>query len=243
MSTHPYRMLFGCEPEKYSNSILRIRAGSMVSANGNELFNFETHTDINLGTVGLNGMLESLPQNGDGLYPYMISNGVTHGFVLSKSIIYTNANMPAGYTVKRKLPFGFIYNSARGGIPDYHLAHWPSPQIIFTGREYSSLWMPLNNGRAADWTDVDLSGFMPDNARMAHIMCEMRYTGRASSAYIRSSASQATGILVGSVSNVDTRVMIPHSIRVSSTRKIQYKNIGGCTLNIYIVGYSMTEAS
>lgn len=243
MSIYPYRMLFGCEPEKYSDSILRIRRGSMVSSDGNELFNFETTTDINLATIGLNGMLEALPQNGDALYVYMISNGTTHGFVLSKSIAYTNANMPAGYTVKRKLPFGFIYRTAWKGIPDYHLTHWPMPFIRLTDSGYSSAWKPLSNGAAQAWTDVDLSGWMPDNARLVYLNAEMRYTGRAASALVRSYSGQATDDLVGTVTSTLNRVMVPIVMRVSSTRRIQYKNIGGCTLNLYFRGYSMTEAA
>lgn len=243
MTTHPYRLLFGCEPEKFSNTVLRIRPGSMASSNGDERFDFTTNTDINLSTVGLNGMDVGSPANGDSLQVYMISNGVTNGFLCSKSIIYGGVTLPNGYTAKRKLPFGFIYKSAWGGIPDYHLEGGHLPFIRYTGSEATSTWMALSGGVAQTWTDIDLSGFMPDNARLAHIKAEVIFKGRSATAYLRSYSTPSVGEPVGTVNTSMTRTPPSYTpIRVSSTRKIQYRCLGGCALNIQVIGYSMTEA-
>jgi len=246
MTTHPFRLITGCEPEKFSGTVLRIRPGSIVDSAGNERFDFTTSTDINLAATGLNGLDTGTIANGDNISIYLISNGATHGFVASTSIIYGNVVCPNGYTAKRKLPFGFVYNSAWGGIPDYHLNHWPQPEIRFTGAESTATWAAVLNGAATTFTDIDFTKWIPDNARFVSIDIETSYIGKgvAGSGYIRTYGAQATGLKTGATSAYMTKIPKTHTMRLTSTRKLQYKVTGtGTRLSVFALSYTMTEPS
>lgn len=237
------RLLHGCEPEKLDTNRLKIFAGSISDWGGNSEYNFLADTIIDLRNNGLNGLDSGAVADGDELYIYLISNQTTTGFIASRSPFAGGVTYPAGFAFKRKLPIGFIYKNAWDGIPNHHLSHWPLPEVRYTDAEYSGLWMPLFASSSAAWVDVDLSPWLPDNARLAHIMVEVRYNGgSAGSGYIRTYGQQATGLLIGSATSGSPYTgQTALNIRTSSTRKIQYKTTGSVQMYMQVLGYSMTE--
>jgi hypothetical protein len=246
-TTEPIRLLFGLEPNKLSTNVIRMNPGSIGEYYGNDRLDFSTTTDIDLTTNGLNGLDTGSLSNGDGVYIYVIYNYSTgnQGFIASQSIISSGVNLPSGYVIYRKMPFGFIYNAANwDGIPAFHLTNWPSPTVRFTDAESSGAWNALAAGSATTWTDVDLTPWVPDNARMVTLNIQIRYQsdGSTSSAYIRSATSQTTGVLVGSVDSSSHYINQTIDIRTTSVRRIQYQNVGsGARVYIYVLGYSNTE--
>jgi hypothetical protein len=244
----PIRFLAGMEPDKYSARVIDINPGSVAEFYGSALFNFPAENKVNLDSVGLWG-IDKLPliEGGD-LYLYIAWNQATadYAVIASQSTFQGGVTLPTGYSIARKLPWGVVYRSAWGGIPNFHLAHWPSPEIRFTDSEYSALWTALSAGTSAVWTDVDLSAWLPDTARMAYIQVETRYIrgGPAGSTYVRSYGGQPTGIIVGSVNpGSEFSNGGAFHIRVDSTRKLQYLANPGTMLFIRVLGYSMTEPS
>lgn len=239
------RYLVGLEPDKFSANKLNINAGSLTDYYGNVEMDFPYETQIDLTTVGLWGIDAGPVHNGE-LYVYCLRSAPdgSYGFICSQSRFQGGVVCPPGYTVQRKLPWGVMYNAAWDGIPNFHLTHWPLPQINFTDSEYAALWTALPYAKSATWADVDLSPWLPDNARLAYIICDSRYEDgfTAGSSYVRSHGGQVTGQLVGSVSPGIPYQFVPITIRVDSLRKMQYMTTGtGCRLIIRVTGYSMTE--
>lgn len=240
--SNPIRALSGLEPDKYSTNVLNINRGHLFEQVSNSILEFND-SQINLSNNGLWGLDTGSPSNGE-LYVYALKNVTSgdYGLIATKQKYEGDVTCPSGYQVVRKLPWGVMYNTAWDGIPDFHLAHWPSPLITLTASESSSNWCALAAGSAQAFTDVDLSSWIPDNARMAFISCQTRYSSATGSAYVRSYATQTTGQLVGSVTANCAYQNMTTMIRVTSDRKIQYKNnSSGSRLYIYVLGYCMTE--
>lgn len=242
----PVRYLSGLEPDKYSARVLNINPGSVAEFYGGALYNFPLEKQVNLDLVGP-WRADRLPlvEGGD-LYLYVIWNAATGDSALigSQSTFQGGVALPPGYTIVRKLPWGVVYRSVWGGIPNFHLTHWPLPEIRFTDSQYGAPWIALHAGTSATWADIDLSYWLPDSARMAYIQIETRYMqgGPAGSTYVRSYGGQPTGVLAGSVnpgSEFSNGGAI--HIRVDSLRKIQYRATPGAALYIRVLGYSMTE--
>lgn len=243
-----YQYINGFEPDKLSTNVLNINPGSCVSDNGLAIVSTSSLFAINMATTGVNGLDTGAPVNGTGYYVYLIRNNTTGAVagVISTSITYGGVVVPAGYTIHRKLRFGFIYHSVNwDGIPDFHLTNWPMPFIRLTQAETIITWRALNLGVAAVWTDVDLTPWVPDNARIAYVQSRVTPGAGAGSAYIRSYGAQATGLLVGSASSAGPS---PDAfggwwIRLTSDRKLQYQITGVGSLSLYVLGYAMTEPS
>ncbi len=68
--------------------------------------------------------------------------------------------------------------------------------------------------------------------------------GTAGSAFIRSTGAQSNGINLGASNPVQgTKEQMALNIRVTGTHNFQYKVTGGATLDVYCMGYYMTEPS
>jgi hypothetical protein len=243
MSLEPIRGIFGCEPNKISTNVLEFNKGSINEVYGSARYDFPDETLLDLSTNGLNGLDVGSPQDGDSIQIYLIANDSTgvFGFIASKEITHHNIVYPSGFTWKRKIRFAFVYNSAWDGIPNFHLSHWPHPQIRFTDAEYDSKWRALTDGQATDWTNVDLSPWLPDSARMAILQTRYVYDNTGSSScYLRSYSGQTTGRLIGSVGSSSAWAEGERMIRTTSTRQIQYKGSTKAKLAIYVLGYDMT---
>lgn len=247
------RALSGLEPDKYSTNVLNINPGHCTDFYGRAIMDFPIQKQINLAVNGLWGYDAGTPIDGSELYIYLLTTSeyASYGFICSKSKYESDVVCPLGYSVARKLPWGVMYKNAWDGIPNFHLSHWPMPEIRLTDAEYSSLWMPLTGAKSPvvsgvpQWATLDLSTFIPDNARMAEIAFEVRYSsGAAGSAFIRSYGGQSTGLLIGSGTPTNTAPgMKQWSIRIDSSRCLQYKTTGDITLYAIVLGYSMTEPS
>lgn len=240
----PVRYLSGLEPDKFSSNKLNINPGSVSEFYGRELFNFPVETQIDLTKTGAWGIDTGAVVTGD-LCVYVIWDQSTGDYALmaSQAIFQGGVVLPAGYTVARKLPWGVVYRAAWDGIPNFHLTNWPLPSIRFTDAEYSAKWVALV-GTSPTWTMVDLSAWIPDNARLAYIQVETRYIpgGPAGSSYIRSYGGQTTGLMVGSV-NPGSEFSNGGAlhIRIDSLRRMEYRVDPGAKLFIRVLGYSMTE--
>lgn len=240
------RGLFGCEPDKYSTNILHINAGTIWDFYGYKAYEFPTETTIDLTTQGLWGYDQAGgPVNGD-LNVYLIADDTAgvYGFIASAALYESNVTLPSGFSVKRKLPWAVIYNSSLDGIPNFHLTHWPMPFVTLTDAESSGAYCAIGAASSTSWTNVDVSYWLPDTARQVYLLLELRYVSSAASAYIRSSGTQPTGRLIGSVASNSAYNVCTQMIRVTSDRKFQYKlNSSGAQLFIYVLGYEMSDPS
>ncbi len=237
--------LSGMEPDKYSINILLINPGWCASMDGNSFAQLTSVLTLDMSHNGLNGLDTSVPEDGGGYFVYIVKNESTGevGAVISNSIIYGAVVVPAGFTMYRKLRFGFVYNSHRDGIPDFHLANWPMPTIRLTGAETTGSYCVLSSGSSSSFSNVSLAGFIPDNARMAYVQCITTSSGTAGSAYLRSDGGQTTGVIVGSSTPSDVGDRMCITMRVTSDIQLQYKTVGGAKLSLYVLGYDMTEPS
>lgn len=237
--------LSGFDPGKLSTNELILYPGWCASYNGESFAQLTSQIIIDLTSNGVNGLDTGTVTNGYDYFVYIVKNETTGdvGAVASHAKFYGEVVVPSGYTMYRKLRFGFVYNSARDGIPDFHLSAWPTPIIRLTGAETTSDYNVLNVGSSSSFVDFSLSGFIPDNARMAYIQCITSSSGGAGSAYLRSFGGQNTGIIVGSSSPGDVQDRLCLTMRVTSDIKLQYRVIGGALLSVYVLGYEMTEPS
>ncbi len=129
--------LSGFEPDKLSTNILLINPGWCANSNGNSFAQLTTILYLDMTKNGLNGLDQGNPISGTGYFVYIIKNESTGevGAVISASIIYSGVVVPSGFTIYRKLRFGFVYDTNRDGIPDFHLSAWPMPIIRLTDAE------------------------------------------------------------------------------------------------------------
>lgn len=237
----------GLQPDKLSTNVLRLYEGHCCNATGTRQVVNPGAYDIDMLVNGVGGLDTGSPASGQNYHVYVLRDAFTGAFgaMLSAALFYGDVVVPFGWEMVRKLRFGFVWSTAWDGIPNFHVAHWPHPHVRLTDSELSSKWMPLGNAQATDWALADLSRFMPDNARVAHLMVQTRFiSDTAGSAYLRSHGGQSTGILVGSVSPGSPFAGPTYvTIRVDSHRKIGYKTTGGAGLWVQFLGYDMTEPS
>ncbi len=246
----PFRGLAGLEPEKLSGNVLRIQPGSTVNASGTDLLSSTAPIDIDLTTNGALGADTGAPANGQDWFVFILKNNTngTMSAIASQSITYGGVVVPSGYSVFRKLPWGFVYRTTAGwgaqvGIPDFHLTSWPKPLTTYTAFELASPFLNLSNGLATAFTDINLSSWVPDNARLVRLFCQTEYNSAAGTAYLRTYGTQDVGIAVGAVHEASAVETTAIDLRVSSTRRIQYRVTGGARLDVGITGYYQTEPS
>ena len=246
----PRRGLSGLEPEKQSGTVLRLQPGSAVNSTGTRVRSAATAITIDLMTVGAGGMDTGAPANTVGYFIYLIEDNVTGALsaVASASITYGGVIVPAGYTIFRKLPWGFVYRTAAGygvdsGIPDFHLSCWPKPYTQFTAAQIASPFIVLNASTSTSFVPVDLTNLVPDNARLARIMCRTRYATAAGTAYVRTYPTQSTGIPVGMASVAGQADYSFLDIRRYSGGEIYAAVTGGVDLTLAVQGFYNTEPS
>lgn len=145
------RLLAGFEPSQLTGTTLQLRPGTAANSDGSEVLSKIDVTNIDITNVGAFGRDASaaLAQNED-WFVYLIKNNASGGLsaVLSRSITYGGVDVPSGHTMFRKLPFGFVYRTVWGGIPEFHCAHWPSPMISYTDFQSNGNFQALNQGVA-----------------------------------------------------------------------------------------------
>jgi hypothetical protein len=243
--------LAGIRPEVVSGNVMRFFDGVATDSAGTTQISLTRFHDtgvymqVDVTTIGLNGRDTGGLEDGH-FYFYLLrslSTG-TVGIVASRSISYSGVFPPSGGPwLMRKLPYGHPYRAAFGGFTPVHIDAWPQPTVTFTDGEYSTAWMPLVGGTAQDWTLVDMTPWVPDNARLGHFIFETRDAGysTAGSCYVRSYGGQPVGLLVGSSSPTTQSAFLAASLRLDSSRHLQYHCTPGSRLFIQIRGYSMTE--
>jgi hypothetical protein len=240
----PMYLMSGCQPDKVSRNVIRIAAGVIGDTRGLEVFVLPARRELDLAIIGPWGA--DAPITTGDLCLYVIRNDTTgeKAVIASQSQTFGGIVYPAGWSFFRKFPWGCVYNLAWDGVPNFHLAGWPNPYIRFTDAQYGAPWTALAAGASPDWAEIDLSPWIPDNARLAEINCEVRYAGSggAGSAYIRSYNGQSTGLIVGAA-NPWAGSFSAQRLRVRSDRRFDYRVTGGARLYIYILGYFMTEPS
>lgn len=244
------------EPDKFSTNVLNINGdGTWADSDGINIFAYRQAyqglLQIDFTRLGVNGRdTGSAPNSVGQWHVYLLGDPTNLGYtaaVLSQSITYSGVDrthIPSNLSCMRKLPFGFIYNPAWDGIPNFHIPA-NGGLITFTDSEYAAPWIALSSGISSAWATVDLSGYIPDNARMAYIKTEVRDRGigSAGSAYLRSHGGQSTGALAGSSAPGNPASFCNHVIRIDSLRHLSYKVAGGSMLFITVLGYLMTEPS
>lgn len=240
------RLLDGLDPEKLTTNVMRIYPGCCADSTGSEVRSMP-QTDIDMSTVGVNGLDAGAPINGVSYQVYVIKQTSTGNmaFVISSSITYGGVNLPVGYQHFRKLPIGFVYNSAWDGIPAFYLSGWPKADLRLTDAGESATWRALNGGTAAVATDVFLQPWIPDAARRVYLMAVVTATGSAGTAYIKTPIGTAQNLPVGQVNPASGpgAIYTYVDLRAGSTWNIQYFVIGGAALSLYVLGYWMTEPS
>lgn len=236
------RLLFGCEPDKYSSTKLNINAGSIGSFYGDYVWDLPQETQIDLTVIGPWGIDKPLVY-GQELYVYFIRNPTTdtNAFMCSGAKYAGDVVYPAGFVFMRKLPWGVMTNLGNEVLPNFHLSCWPLPYIRLTDSEYSSTWMPLAQASNPNWTLLDVSHYLPDNSRLIDINVEVRFqgSGSAGSAYL-SSTGNGSGLFCGSA-NPYAGSFSSQTLRVTSDRHLYWKTTGNVWLYVGVKGYWMSE--
>lgn len=242
------RFIGGMDPEKLSTNVLRFYNGCCANVDGNKIYSIAgNHLDVTMTNTGVNGRdAQYALVNGSYWSPIVIARDSDDELAITMSSGggWSEITLPTGYHFVRKLPFSFVYSSYWDGIPNFHLSYWPKPHIRFTDAQDAAPWVALANGQASSWTNVDMAPWLPDAARVVHLIAGARYIdGSAGSAYLRSYDAQTTGINVGSVSPGSPFAGLSTHIRVDSLRRLQYKCTGNARLYLQVIGYDMTEPS
>lgn len=241
-----YRAIAGLEPDKASTNVLNISPGSCANSDGTALYATSDTLTVDMTASGAGGLDTGTVANGSMYYIYLIANSAgTLSGLASTGETYGAVTVPSGYSLVRKLPFGFPYHSANwDGIPDFHLSFWPRPFIRYTGAEETATWRALNGGSSTTFVDVDLSTWIPDNARIVYLGVRTNTPAASTPGFaaIRVLGSQTTGWSVGNPA-ADQYQYGTIWQRVTSSRQLQYKITNDTRLSLFVLGYGMTEPS
>jgi hypothetical protein len=241
------RYLAGIEPEKLTDTVLRLHEGSFATVGGDKFPPVTVHEvsdpiDIDMENVGVNGLDAGSPLYDNDYFPYLLIHDATGevGACLSRSLTYGGVVCPVGWTVARKLPFGFCYRSAGSwaGIPDFHLSGASAkPTVWLTNAAGNASHRALLDGVSTVGSTVSLRAFMPDNARLASLWWRCKQgPGQLGSAYLYTPGPYAGPPLPSNCGGQRT-------IRTNSTRDVCFKTAGDVELSIWLEGYDMTEPS
>lgn len=236
----------GLRPAVLNETTLRFARGSVADLTTGDVETFADDYDIDTTKTGMGGLDQLALVSGQDYFPYVIKhqNG-TLGMVLSASITLGGVVLPANCSLVRKLPFGICAAPLPNGVvglPPVHISHWPMPAITYTDPSHPWFQAIVDGGAATAWTAISLEKWVPDNARLAWVHCEVAAPSRAGTAYLRVLGS-ANGMAIGNgnpASGVRALGLIP--IPLTSTRQIYYRVIGGAVLQaLRVVRYEMTE--
>lgn len=231
-------VIAGLKPERQDGSTIKILRGSCWCLDTCAMY--EQPGEVLVPVTGF--------ANGSEVYVWLIRDVAGNVVpVVNSARFQGDVPLPEGCKLVRKLPFGCMFNSAWGGLPAWHIAHWPLPEVTFTESEDNSLWQACSGLDTGDaWKEISLAKWIPDNARMALVVPEvtMKSGGtRAGSAYWRSVGACANGEKLGSANPSFGVVGGERTVRVTSTRTIFVKTTGDAAISVRVKGYQQTEAS
>ena len=250
--TDMYRALFGFEPERVDANTLNLSPGSATDIRTSNYVIMESTSTLTVDVREQVGdVVNGVVQNGVDVKPIVVGQSYfiyivknldigKVGVVVSSQASYTGlkANIVgSGYTIFRKLPFGFVYGV--NGIPAFHLSGWPLPFTRYTDASDDVAWEVLSNGGQTNFSSFSLSELLPDNARMAYLLCKV--SGGVGSGYLRSSGSGGSGVPIGYNGFTGGASYMTVFMRVTSVRSLSYKITGGAQLSIFVLGYMQTE--
>lgn len=207
----------------------------------NQVVNFQNTISVDLTSIGLNGRdagTAGTPPTG--CYKvWMIANPTTGdvGFIATQTLDPRSIVFPAGYTLNRKLPFGFSVIGGRA-LP-FHAASWASlPRITFTDNDaMMTIWSgPANNA----WLTIPLPNYIPENSRSGIFAGQV--SGGSGSMWISPSSSVPNPFWktllanqAGCSGNVDCRVDGNQNVCIWAE--------GTGTFSLILRGYSQTEVT
>jgi len=237
------RLLFGLEPEVVDSTTLALQPGRYADSTGCKVLTVRRQIRIDLTTTGLNGMDQGRPRPGEHYFVYLVTlpDGAA-GAVVSSDKTLSSFNRAHRYASVRKLPWGFVYTDR--GLAAVHVSYWPKPFTRYTEAATTPAWSVLESGASHEWRGVSVSRLVPDNARMAYLLIEVRHIGRGAPAagYIRVVGSQGEGLLVGRVAGGTSSMLTLHQ-RITSGGEFYYRVEPGAVMNVWVLGYSNTEPS
>lgn len=229
--------LAGMRPERVNANVLRLSRGTFAAANGTSSHQSRSLLPVDMDRSGVGGLDVGTPEQGADYFIYLLTRDTDGevGAVLSRSISYGGVAVPEGWTVRRKLPYGQVWP-----FRPVHVSHWPSPKVTYTD---TSPWSLAAGSASATWQLIDLSGQIPDNARLAHLACTMGHNGGPSGEAFVGPSSTMPRKVSRTSDAVPFAAEVPVSVRVTSQRGLYWRTTGGATLGIQVLGYDQTEIS
>lgn len=235
----------GLQPDFISSTVVRFSTGFASNGANNPVTFIRTTAaiSVDLATNGLNGLDTGTIASGDQLYFYLVRNITTQdvGILASKSTSYGSVIYPSGFSqsVARKLKWGCVYGSA--GIRSFIQSNGTT---FFTESDESSAFQAQAlTDTSGSFTSVDLSAWIPNNARIALLRVRTKYNSGIGSSYIRpGSGSSSAGQICGTVTAVGGDVRsIPVMVQTNSTGLVALKTDTGVQSAVYVYGYMDTE--
>ena len=235
------------------NTTYYLSRGNYTSANSAIERSTTARTYGDMTTNGLNGLDVGSPINNMNYHVYLVSNSAGEvASLISKEISYSKVTVPDGYTVDRKLQFAFIWkdrwddrNNADGtptfyGIPSNHVSPDDNSKFRYTFAERTEFYSPYPNGLNTNgvWKAVDLTNFVPDNARLVDFHFETYSSNNTGRVDIRVSSIQNIGTSIGFGNSTSS-----FSYRVTSKHMVYIKTTGNIKVYPVVLGYYMTEAT
>lgn len=234
--THPAQNMEGFTVRRRDGYRLYVDDGSASNANDTDFQSSYGNIEMDIRNVGLNGLDVGTPVDGEDYFIYLIKETTTNELeaVFSKQISMSLVVVPTGYVMFRKLNWGFVFDVARwGGIIPHHISI-DNNEVVFTSPENTPAYSPCYNFVGLGWTAIDLSAWMPDNARLAKLLFTVKSNSGSGSVKYKVMGVNGLEIFQGScVLDLVTR----------SNHVIYVKTIGDAVLDLTQLGYTMTEAS
>lgn len=235
--------LIGLQPLRLGKNTIKIMHGTCTDDLAQDTITIRpgipVDIDLTLTRKGLGALDRGTVATGVSYYLYVLKNpntGIT-GALASRSTTTAGVVKPAGFTVIRKLPWGFVYGV--DGIVKHLVTNWPSP---FT--QFADLIPVVSSGATnTSWYTVDCSPHVPIGASKVYLQCSITgygAVGTTSAEGVYTSGNILTSAYVPSTNQAPGNSM-QIWLTLSNNRTFAYSVGDYSAMTVSIVGYQQTE--
>lgn len=162
--------VFGCLPQRTSNTQVQIGTGAVRSDDNTTDIVVTSPITVDITATGANGRNVDTAEQSNRWYAlHVIKNpttGTVAGFLINENDLLT-FTWPAGYTKKRRVGWFRNDNSSNLRAGSYHGL---GPDRFFYYDVDRSLMLALSGGSSIVFADVNLAAFVPPNQNIAKII-------------------------------------------------------------------------
>lgn len=236
------RKIHGMNPTIIDANVVNFAPGVCTDGTAEATITFPNSSPIYLDMSrpnGLGALDAGAPAVGTSYYVYAIKNPTANlvNVIASASSTFAGVTKPGGYTLGRKLPWGFVWSAA--GIPQGLITGWPTPTTRFLA---PPTVLQVGSG---GWATLDLKPWIPANSNYVYLHAVADGEGNLATAPDLGKIHWGKIIYI---SFWPLNIQNPRStadiwLQTTTDRTVSYTVGGFSSMFIQLMGYQTTEIS